>query len=304
MVKKLYTESYVEDIADAIRAKNDSSDTYTVAEMAAAISSLPLRIPANMGLGSSLYASFPSNTIFEPREHCYSMFINCALLETAPFFDTSNVASMRQMFGSCQSLVSVPLYDTSNVTDMHAMFGACLALTAVPAFDTSKVTDMGSMFYNCRSLASVPLFDTSSVENMEAMFGWNYSITEVPLFDTSNVTNMDAMFYFCEGLISVPQFDTGKVEGVGDMFRACSALTTLPVFDFSSVGWDMVDAFSGCDSLTNESLQNILKTLLTATSYTGSKTLKQIGLSGTQATTCTGFTEWTTLSSNGWTTGY
>lgn len=39
-VKKLYTESYIADIADAIRSKNGSDTTYTTAEMSAAISAL------------------------------------------------------------------------------------------------------------------------------------------------------------------------------------------------------------------------------------------------------------------------
>lgn len=41
MVKKLYTESYIEDIADAIREKNGSSNTYTVAQMGPAIQAIP-----------------------------------------------------------------------------------------------------------------------------------------------------------------------------------------------------------------------------------------------------------------------
>lgn len=41
MAKVLVTESYLEDIADSIRAKNGSSDTYTPAEMAIAIADIP-----------------------------------------------------------------------------------------------------------------------------------------------------------------------------------------------------------------------------------------------------------------------
>lgn len=41
MTKVLVTESYLEDIADAIRAKLDSSDTYTPGQMAAGIQSIP-----------------------------------------------------------------------------------------------------------------------------------------------------------------------------------------------------------------------------------------------------------------------
>lgn len=41
MAQKLYTEQYIEDIADAIRSKSGSSDTYTVGQMAQAIEDLP-----------------------------------------------------------------------------------------------------------------------------------------------------------------------------------------------------------------------------------------------------------------------
>lgn len=40
MALKLYTEQYIQDIADAIRTANGSSDTYKVSEMATAISEL------------------------------------------------------------------------------------------------------------------------------------------------------------------------------------------------------------------------------------------------------------------------
>jgi hypothetical protein len=41
-----------------------------------------------------------------------------------------------------------------------------------------------------------------------------------------------------------------------------------------------------------------------ATAYTKTKTLKAIGLSSAQATTCTGLSNWASAQSAGWTTGY
>lgn len=41
MVKKLYTEANIQDIANAIRSKSGSSSTYTTAQMAAAILAIP-----------------------------------------------------------------------------------------------------------------------------------------------------------------------------------------------------------------------------------------------------------------------
>ncbi|HLS01321.1 MAG TPA: BspA family leucine-rich repeat surface protein, partial [Beutenbergiaceae bacterium] len=80
-----------------------------------------------------------------------NLFHGWTWLETAPFFDTSNVTDMTYMFYNCGSLTSVPLFDTSSATDMTAMFGSCSALVEVPLFDTSSVTNMSSMFYDCGS---------------------------------------------------------------------------------------------------------------------------------------------------------
>lgn len=62
--------------------------------------------------------------------------------------------------------------------------------------------------------------------------------------------------------------------------------------------------FKNCTSLSNDSLNNILAMLTNATAYTGTKTLKYIGLSETQATTCTTLSNWTACETAGWTTGY
>lgn len=62
--------------------------------------------------------------------------------------------------------------------------------------------------------------------------------------------------------------------------------------------------FSRCSSLSNESLNNILEMCINATSYTGTKTLKQIGLTSSQATTCQSLSNWNDFVTAGWTTGY
>ena len=41
MANKLYNDTSIKSIADAIRAKNGKTDTYTVAEMAGAINDIP-----------------------------------------------------------------------------------------------------------------------------------------------------------------------------------------------------------------------------------------------------------------------
>jgi len=97
--------------------------------------------------------------------------------------------------------------------------------------------------------------------------------------DSSNVTNMDSMFSDCTNLTTIPLLDTSNVTSMGNMFR-------------------------GCPNLSSDSLNNILAMCIGATNYTGTKTLKQLGLSETQAETCQTLSNWDAFVAAGWSTGY
>lgn len=171
------------------------------------------------------------------------------------------------------------LLDTSNVTDMSQMFQYCTNLATIPLLDTSNVTDMSQMFYDCSSLINIPQLDTS------------------------NVTNMYYMFKNCSNLTVIPQLNTHNVTNMQNVFTNCSNLTTIPELDISSVT-NMDYAFIHCDNISNDSLNNILASLLTATSYTKTKTLNIIGLSEEQAQICTTLSNYQAFTEAGWTTGY
>lgn len=128
-------------------------------------------------------------------------------------------------------------------------------------------------------------------------------IKKIPLIDTSKVTNMSYMFQGCTSLTTIPQLDTSKVTIMSYMFQDCTSLTTIPQLDTSAVT-NMMNMFNSCTSLTDDSLNNILAMLTNATAYTRTKTLKYIGLSETQATTCTTLANWSACETAGWTTGY
>lgn len=146
-------------------------------------------------------------------------------------------------------------------------------------------------------------FDTSQVQDMMNMFSYSTFAT-IPLINTSSATTMERMFYSNKNLVSVPQFNTHNVERTNQMFYNDNALTTVPVFDTSNVVF-MSQMFSGCDNLTNESLNNILEMCINSNiTVDNYKKLSSIGLSMTQAQTCTTLSNWAALSSKGWTTGY
>ena len=176
-------------------------------------------------------------------------------------------------------------------------------IVQIPMINTSELTSMSNMFQYFNMLKTIPLINTSEVTSMSNMFEYCYSLQTIPLIDTSKVTSMSNMFNHCETLTSIPQIDTSKVTSMGSMFAYCSSLQTVPVLDFSSAT-GMYKVFNYCEALSNDSLNNILASLSTATSYIDTKTLKNIGLSETQATTCTTLSNWAACEEAGWTTGY
>ena len=145
--------------------------------------------------------------------------------------------------------------------------------------------------------------DTSSVTTMQYMFQECTNLTNIPLLNTSNVTDMSYMFYKCTNLTNIPLLNTSNVTTMSFMFYSCTNLQTIPQLDTSSVT-NMNSMFSSCTSLSDESLNNILAMCANATSYTGTKTLAQIGLTSEQATKCTTLSNYQVFLNAGWTTGY
>lgn len=119
-------------------------------------------------------------------------------------------------------------------------------------------SSLRNKFYNDLNLKIMPLVDTSDATDMSVMFGNTKGLTQIPLLDTSHVTNMRGMFY-----------DSG--------------ISTIPLLDTSHVT-DMSGMFYDSGNLTDESLDNILQMCINATSYTGTKTLYQLGFKSTRYT--------------------
>ncbi len=226
------------------------------------------------------------------------------LIKKCPVVDVTGITNLNGMFSGCKSLMDVPLLDTSEVTTMASMFSGCTSLIEIPLLNTSKVTNMLNMFLGCNSFTTMPLLDTSKVTDAQQMFYNCISLTEVPLLNLSNVTNMSAMFYKCVKLKTIPSFDLSSITHCTNTFQSCSALENVPEFNCPNM-INVSGMFSGCGSLTEQSLNNILGTCITMTKIAASnKTLKFVGLTSEQATTCQGLSNYQAFLDAGWTTGY
>lgn len=167
----------------------------------------------------------------------------------------------------------------------------------------SSITSMANMYNGNANLKYFPLVDTSNVTNMYRAFLAS-NISDIGLIDISKVTSNQQMFSDCKNLVSISLLDFSNALGVSQLFSNCTNLRDVPLFNFSKVT-DIDRTFSNCPNLSNESLNNILEMCInsnvTNTSY---KKLSRVGLSSTQATTCTTLSNWADAQSAGWTTGY
>lgn len=79
--------------------------------------------------------------------------------------------------------------------------------------------------------------------------------------------------------VFMPLIDTSMVTNMEGMLGDNAYLEYVPILNTSNV-YTMRDMFNGSIMLTNESLNNILKMCINATSYTDEKILSTLGLSG------------------------
>lgn len=279
-------------IANAIRAKTGSSETIKAEDFPTEIADITTGHldnteyqEANTDLDNILQGSTPTK-IYPPdwSEIGYEdtpQNIIDAFDYAKEIYDNwdSTQTNLSNKFLSNTILKYMPLVDTSNATSMSGMFRSCSKLEVMPLLNTSSVTNMQSMFSNCTSLVTIPLIDTSKVQSLFATFQGCSNLVAIPQLDTHNVTNMFVTFQNCAKLRDVPILNTSKITSIDS-------------------------AFSNCLSLSNESLNNIMAMCIGATSYKGIKTLKYLGLSSTQATTCQSLSNYQAFLDAGWTTGY
>lgn len=143
-----------------------------------------------------------------------------------------------------------------------------------------------------------------STTSMLKLYYNNKNLKYFPLIDISNVTVMTDTFQDCSNLKSIPLLNTGNVIAFVETFLRCDALVDVPVLDLSNAV-SVRTMFGGCGVLSNQSLNNIMLMAININpSYTQEKTLKQFGLSQTQAETCQTLSNWDAFVAAGWSSGY
>lgn len=94
---------------------------------------------------------------------------------------------------------------------------------------------------------------------------------------TLNGTNISYCFYNMSSLTTAPNLDTTNVVNMSYMFNGCTNLANVPLYASSNVT-NFKNMFTNATHLSDQSLNNILTMCINATSYTGTKTLYQLGI--------------------------
>ena len=190
MAKKLYEESSIQAIADAIREKNGETTTYKPSEMAAAITAIttggggvevePIVLSGSQsyacsGKVASEYIKLFGNTISTENLQTTNSMFDSSTLEYIPFdlnYNPTHEAQIQQMFFAAYSLKALPKINNVKPRNIQRLFQGCYNLTEISDnyfdnwnFDNNNMANStsgytgqcDSMFCDCHLLRKLPL---------------------------------------------------------------------------------------------------------------------------------------------------
>ena len=224
MADYLIKDTTLTNIADAIRAKKSSTDTYTPAEMATAISSIEtgaaepvieaLSVTANGTYtapdGVDGYSPItvnvpqdgsPPDEAFVLSGNCENRFAyngwNWFIEKYGNQITTENINSSNRMFYSCKNLLEIPFdINFSSSSSYHfitSTFESCDNLTKLPKLNNVKPYETKNMFSQCFMVRNIP-------DDFTSTWDWSYLDGQT----NSYSGNQSWMFYYCYSLRSLP----------------------------------------------------------------------------------------------------
>lgn len=230
-------DTHLTDIANAIRSKNGTTDTYKPSEMASAIENIEAG-----GSGGGKYA--PRKLSFQ--NYAYTDELDYEIANV----DTSNLLTMSSMFNYCSTLLKLDLrgWKTTNVQSFYNMFYHCEKMTEVnvSSFDFTNATSCEGMFGYCYKLKKADLrcIKGNKITTFKNMFLYNSVIEEIDLsnMETTSVTTANTMFGECPKLkkIDIRSATFSKItssSGYTSMFASVPVDCLIIVKDDKEKTW-------------------------------------------------------------------
>ena len=294
------------DIADM--AENGEISTGGGADLSEYLLSTPEQWRNNYPAPCSMLIKLPDDFTIPSNYELNYLFAGCEKLTSIPTMGTPTSNSLDHTFYKCKSLLTLPTINTSNIVRFDYAFADCEKLTSISGINTSKATILKHMCENCKALTEIPSLDFTKAIEAEYMFNGCINVTTLPnSFTFPNLEKGTGLFRNCKKITAFSSLSFSKLENMEQMFEYCTALTTIPIIDTSKI-IIMTNAFANCPNLSNTSLNNILQMCINATHYNSTsnktKTLKEIGLSKSQAIACMELSNYSAFENAGWTIGY
>lgn len=153
-----------------------------------------------------------------------------------------------------------------------------------------------------RNIEELPTLDCTNVTDLSYALRNAVNLTKVSFSNTSNITNLASICENCSSLTSAPTgLDLSNVQYMASMYARCSSLVTIPVYNIPNVT-SMAQSFGNCPNLSDDSLNNIMATCISAVKITSNKNLFMLGLSDEQIQKCTTLSNFQDFRSAGWNT--
>lgn len=222
-MKKLYEESNIQAIADAIRAKNGKTTTYKTGEMAAAIGAIE----------SNNYDKLIGKTITGVSSNVTTVgvysFYNCASLASASFPKATEIGDYAFYGTSALKSINFPLlreierygfrgsaFESANFPNVTYVGTTAFAYnSSLKTANLPKLTELsGSLFSNCTALQSVDLLKATVIGNYA--FEKCYSLKTIILRSSSYCsagTNLLSNAYHYLGTVNATYNPSGLKDG-------------------------------------------------------------------------------------------
>lgn len=290
------------------------------------VSPLNLAVPNGSGASNSYFSYLfdgctsledTSNLNFSrgtygPGWSCDYMFRNCTSLKNLPASLEAMTgpfcSQMRYVFQGCTGLEKVNHLALSYLCS-NIFYGCSNLTTANITFTTGSSGQTQNVFTNCSSLKNVTGTMTSS-NNHADLSNWFQNCTAMEttpdIFETyTGTAALQNTFWGCTSLKTVRQ---GWANIVGNIikncFNGCINLVTVPEFDGSKINsaqkeyWEF--AFTGCDSLSDESLNNIMASMTKYKGTMNTRTMSQLGFNTNQIERCKNLSNYQAFINAGW----
>ena len=177
------------------------------------------------------------------------LFHGCSNLTTVPNINLSKVEDFEGMFADCWNLINIPNLDLSNCTDAFAMFMNCRNLASISDLNISENCQTESMFSGCYNLKYI---NTRFPHAKYGIFTDCYNLESVQ-WSKENLLCRSNAFTNCYSLSSntFNNIDNIYIEGGSFLFKDCSNLTDLPLCNFIGQGAGCSGTFANCYNLIN-----------------------------------------------------